>query len=116
MHPTPPRASADSAAARHEEGTIEGSEEPASPRRRCPSGTGQGEHRGAGEHRRLVYHPTFAAHRDVIACGEGHACTMATRIPREAKPYVGVSANLWIQNGNSCAQMGRRVVEKFHYT
>ena len=30
--------------------------------------------------------------------------------------YAGVSANLWIQNGNSCAQVGRRVVEKLQYT
>ena len=27
-----------------------------------------------------------------------------------------VLANLWIQNGNSCAQVGRRVVEKLQYT
>ena len=33
--------------------------------------------------------------------------------------YAGrwaVSANRWIQNGNSCAQVGRRVVEKLQYT
>ena len=81
MHPLPACYCAEERSTCDGDGSVEGSEKPASASGRVIVGARQAEQRHILERCRLLDNPSFAADRNAIAGSKGHACTEATPIP-----------------------------------
>jgi hypothetical protein len=123
IHPAARRCCADAWSAADDDRPVEWCEQLAAPRRAGFVRRGETEECRVSERRRLLNDPSFAPHHDAVAWNDMHAWPVrnahtAEKITCRVRFSAGLrelSTTLRFQDGNCCAQMRGRVVEKLQH-